>query len=130
MDQSEIKAWTLMTSPGKRFQTRSRRKCGGEKNLPKGRKGWKGEEGNGASPFASGHRFLNFSYCLKLDPVCSFHLTLNEGMEMQCDALQQTLAAHSSGLRLWLCELGEITPPIWSSFSSPVKRNHDASLAG
>lgn len=130
MDQSEIKAWALMTSPGKRFQTRSRRKCGGEKNLPKGRKGWKGEEGNGASPFASGHRFLNFSYGLKLDPVCSFHLTLNEedGDAVWC------LGADSGSTQLWaqawLCEFGEITPPTWSSFASPVKRSHDVSLTG
>lgn len=103
---------------------------GGEKNLPKGRKGWKGEEGNGASPFASGHRFLNFSYCLKLDPVCSFHLTPNEedGAAVWC------LGADSGSIQLWaqalLCEFGEITPPTWSSFSSPVKRSHDISLTG
>lgn len=35
---------------------------------------------------ASGHRFLNYSHCLKLDPICSFHLTLNEedGDAMWC----------------------------------------------
>lgn len=48
MDPSEIKAWTLMTSPGKRFQTRSRRKCGGEENLPKGRED--GKERRGMEP--------------------------------------------------------------------------------
>lgn len=38
------------------------------------------KERRGTEPvlLASGHRFLNFSYCLKLDPICSFHLTLSE----------------------------------------------------
>lgn len=31
-----------------------------------------------AGILASGRRFLNFSYCLKLDPTCSFHLTLDD----------------------------------------------------
>lgn len=31
-----------------------------------------------ADILSSGHRFLNFSYCLKLDPICSFHLTLDD----------------------------------------------------
>lgn len=63
----------------------------------KRQRGWKGEEANGASPFASGHRFLNFSYCLKLDPVCSFHLTLNEedGDAVWC------LGADSGSIQLW-----------------------------
>lgn len=71
-----------MTSPGKGFQTRSRTMHGGREKLPKGKKN--GDERRWMEPvvmrgdvLASGHGFLNFPYCLKLDPICSFHLTLD-----------------------------------------------------
>lgn len=52
-----------MTSPGKRFQTRSGRKRGGREKLPKGSKGWKLELVNEARllwpvALASGIDFL------------------------------------------------------------------------
>lgn len=53
-----------------------------------------------AGVLASGHRFLNFSYCLKLDPICSFHWTLEDenGEAMWCrgvNTLQQQTALRS-----------------------------------
>ena len=52
-------------------------------------------------------------------------MAMQPGGEKQSDFGSTQLRAWA-----WLCAFGVVTPPLWSSVSSAVKRSHDVSLAG
>lgn len=70
----------------------------GERKSAKRREGWTEEAGSRASPPRSGHGCLSSSYCWKLDPICSLHLTLNEEDGDTASAVQGSGLGRGSAL--------------------------------